>query len=126
MRALDTNVLVRLVTGDPEEQAQRASEFITHGAWVPLAATLECAWVLGSTYSLTSSQLAATLTMLLENDRLMFQDAELIQAAIAIFREKPGIQFADAVILESARRAGHLPLGTFDRKLSTRKGAVLL
>lgn len=124
MRALDTNILVRLVTGDPKEQADRAGEFVEQGAWVPLAATLECAWVLGSTYAFSSAQLAETLTMLLENDRLLFQDAELVQAAVVVFSEKPGIQFADAIILESARRAGHLPLGTFDRKLATRAGTV--
>jgi predicted nucleic-acid-binding protein len=126
MRALDTNVLVRLVTGETPEQAEKAAAFVEPGAWVPLAATLECAWVLSATYALTGAELADTIAMLLENDRLLFQDAELIQAAITIFRDKPGIQFADAVILETARRAGHLPLGTFDKKLGTRKGTVRL
>lgn len=126
MRAVDTNVLVRLVTGDTQEQAEIAERFVEPGAWVPLAAVLECAWVLRANYGFSDADLGKTLAMLLENDRLVFQDDEVIRAAVRTFRDKPVVQFADALMLESARRAGHLPLGTFDKKLASRPGTVRL
>jgi predicted nucleic-acid-binding protein len=35
MRAVDTNVLVRLVTRDDTDQAAAAEAFVANGAWVP-------------------------------------------------------------------------------------------
>ncbi len=126
MRAVDTNVVVRILTGDTPAQTVAADKFIEPGAWVPLAAVLETAWVLASNYEFSADRIAAAIEMLLGHNQLVLEDGELIQAALATFRERPAIQFADALILESARRAGHLPLGTFDKKLASRAGTVRL
>jgi len=126
MRAVDTNVIVRIITGDTRTQAAAADSFIEGGAWVPLAAVLETAWVLAANYSFSPERVAQAIDMLLSHRNLVVEDGELVQAALAAFREKPTIQFADALILETAKRAGHLPLGTFDKKLATRKGTVRL
>lgn len=42
---------------------------------------------------------------------------------LTIFREHPKVQFSDCLVLEIARKAGHIPLGTFDRALSKQPGA---
>jgi predicted nucleic acid-binding protein len=46
--------------------------------------------------------------------------------ALARFRERPGLGFSDCLILETARKAGHLALGTFDRGLAKLEGAERL
>lgn len=53
MRAVDTNVLVRLVVRDDDEQAAAAEEFVAAGAWVSHLVLAETLWVLTSVYALT-------------------------------------------------------------------------
>lgn len=45
-------------------------------------------------------------------------DAEAAHAALELFRSKPALGFSDCLMLQLARKAGHLPLGTFDRRLA--------
>lgn len=126
MRAVDTNVVVRIVTGDTVAHAAVADEFVKGGTWVPLAAVLETAWVLAAIYDFPPERIAEAMEMLLRHTELVLEEGDLIQRALETFRGKPTIQFADAFILESARRAGHLPLGTFDKKLASRPGTFRL
>ncbi len=126
MLAADTNVIVRIITRDTPAQAETADAFIQGGAWVPTVALMESIWVLGTIYALNRDAIERVLEMLLEHEDLVMEDPEICRAALQIFREKPAIQFSDALILATATRAGHLPLGTFDRKLATRKGTVRL
>ena len=49
-----------------------------------------------------------------------------VHAAIGRFRELPSLGFSDCLILETARKAGHLPLGTFDHDLGSLEGAHTL
>ncbi len=53
--------------------------------------------------------------MLLSHRHLVLQDCDTIAAALVQFRAKPTLGFSDCLMLELARKAGHLPLGTFDR-----------
>ena len=50
MRAVDTNVLVRLITRDDSRQAASAESFVEKGAWVSVLALTEAAWVLSTVY----------------------------------------------------------------------------
>jgi len=50
MRAVDTNVLVRLMTRDDTKQVAVAEAFVANGAWVPHLAVAEAVWVLTSVY----------------------------------------------------------------------------
>lgn len=126
MLAADTNVIVRIVTRDTPDQAEAADAFIKGGTWVATVAIMEATWVLATNYSLNRSELERMVEMLLEHEDLVMEDPHLLRTALAIFREKPTIQFSDALILATAKKAGHLPLGTFDRKLASRKGTVRL
>ena len=126
MRAIDTNVLVRLVVGDNLQQVEAADHFIGEGAWVPLVSFVEAVWVLGSIYEFKPKQLAGAIEALLDHARLVVQDGEILKMALAVFRAKPAIGFSDCVILETARKLGHIPLGTFDRNLAKLKGAEAL
>lgn len=47
-------------------------------------------------------------------------------AALARFRARPALGLSDCLVLEVSRKAGHLPLGTFDRRLGRIEGAQAL
>lgn len=126
MRAVDTNVLVRLVVRDDADQVRAAEEFIASGAWVSHLVLAETTWVLDAVYDRSMEQIATAIDMLLNHEHLTVQDADVVAAATENFRKRPAIGFSDCLVLEVARKAGHLPLGTFDRDLAKLDGAVRL
>jgi predicted nucleic-acid-binding protein len=126
MRAIDTNVLVRLITRDDSRQTAAAETFVEKGAWVSVLALAEATWVLGSVYELSPSDQARALEMLLNHRDLVVQDSEAVAAALELFRAKPALGFSDCLMLQLARKAGHLPLGTFDKGLARAAGAQKL
>jgi len=123
MRAIDTNVLVRLITRDDSRQTTSAEAFIEHGAWVSVLALAEATWVLTTVYGLNSKDLAKAIEMLLNHRDLTLQDSETVAASLELFLAKPALGFSDCLRLQLARKAGHLPLGTFDRNLAKADGA---
>ena len=117
MRAVDTNILVRLLTRDDPKQVASAETCIAKGAWVSHLVLAEAAWVLSSVYELNSVGVATAVEMLLSHKSLSLQDSVVVEAALKHFRKKPSVGFSDCLVLEIARKAGHLPLGTFDKDL---------
>jgi predicted nucleic-acid-binding protein len=126
VRAVDTNVLVRLVTRDDPRQVAAAEAFVARGAWVPHVVLVEAIWVLTSVYELDAQALATAVEMLLNHRDLTVQDGDAVAAALQQYRKKPVVSFSDCLVLEVARKAGHLPLGTFDRDLAKLDGAQRL
>ena len=126
MRAVDTNVLVRLATRDNTKQVAAAERFIAPGAWVPHVVLAEAVWVLSAVYQLGPTGIATAVEMLLNLKDLTLQDADAVAAALAHYRKRPALGFSDCLVLEEARKAGHLPLGTFDRELGKLDGAQRL
>ena len=126
MRAVDTNVLVRLITRDDSRQVAAAETFIATGAWVSHLVLAEASWVLMSVYDRGPDEIATAVEMLLNHQHLTMQDADIVAAAVERFRKRPAPGFSDCLVLEVARKAGHLPLGTFDRDLSKLDGVERL
>jgi len=126
VRAVDTNVLVRLVTRDDAKQVAAAEGFVARGAWVPHLVLAEATWVLTSVYDRSPVEIAAAVEMLLDHQHLALQDSETVAAAVASFRRRPALGFSDCLVVEVTRKAGHLPLGTFDRSLARLDGAERL
>lgn len=124
MRAVDTSLLVRLITRDDAMQTAAAEGFVAGGAWVSHIVLVQTAWVLESVYAVGRGRIAVTIEMLLEHRDLVLQDPEVVAAALALYRERPKLGFADCMVLGVARKAGHLPLGTFDRQLGKVEGAA--
>jgi predicted nucleic-acid-binding protein len=89
MRAVDTNVLVRLVTRDDAKQVAAAEAFIAPGAWVSHLVLAEAMWVLTSVYDLGPSAIATAVEMLLNHRDLSLQDADVVTAALAHCRKRP-------------------------------------
>jgi predicted nucleic-acid-binding protein len=126
MRAVDPNVLVRLATRDDERQTAGAEAFVAEGAWVSQIVLVGALWVLSSVYELGPEKIATAVEMLLNHQDLSVQDADVVAAALEHFRKRPALGFSDCLILEVARKAGHLPLGTFDRELDKLAGTQKL
>jgi predicted nucleic-acid-binding protein len=124
MRAIDTNVVVRILARDEPDQAAAADAFIGGGAWVSLLVLMETAWVLRSVYERTSAQIAAGIELLLDHETIVVQDADLAERAVAEFRKHPSFGFSDCLIVEQARKSAHLPIGTFDRALARLPGVT--
>jgi predicted nucleic-acid-binding protein len=123
MHAIDTNVLVRLLVRDEPRQLDVAEQFIVKGAWISQVVLVETLWVLDAVYERSSEQIGAAVERLLAHADLVLQDADVVAAALRQFRAKPALGFSDCLVLEVARKAGHLPLGTFDRQLGKVAGA---
>jgi predicted nucleic-acid-binding protein len=123
MLAIDTNVLVRLLVRDDAKQTALADQFVAKGAWVSHLVLAETLWALDAVYERKSAQLIAALDLLLAHESLVLQDADTVSAALADFRSKPTLGFSDCLVLAIAKKAGHVPLGTFDRDLARLEGA---
>jgi predicted nucleic-acid-binding protein len=123
MRAADANIVVRVLARDEPRQVRQAEAFVAGGAWISHLVLAEAIWVLSTSYRLTSSNVADTIEKLLNHREFVVEDPPTVAAALARFRSRPALGFSDCLILEIARKAGHLPLGTFDRELGKIDGA---
>jgi predicted nucleic-acid-binding protein len=126
MRAVDTNVLVRLITRDDRKQVAAAEAFISKGAWVSTLVLVEASWVLAAVYELTHPEIATAVDMLLQHKELTIQESDTVATALEQYRRRPALGFSDCLILEVALKAGHVPLGTFDRDLGKLDGTERL
>ena len=70
--------------------------------------------------------IADVIDVFLNHQHLTLQDSDIVAAAVAQFRKRPSLGFSDCLMLQLARKAGHLPLGTFDRNLAKVEGAQKL
>ena len=118
MRAIDTNVLVRLLVKDDEAELRAARAFVEEGAWISHLVIAEAIWVLDGSYERSPDEIADAIERLLGNVALTVEEPRVGAAATNSFRRTRGVSFSDCLILETARKAGHVPLGTFDRKLA--------
>ena len=118
MRAVDTNLLVRLLVRDDAAQVTAAETFVENGAWVSHLVLVETFWVLDAVYERSAAQIAKAIELLLNHNSLTLQDADVVASALESFQARPSLGFSDCMVLEIARKAGHLPLGTFDKGLA--------
>lgn len=126
MRAVDTNVVVRLIARDDPTQVTAAETFVESGAWVSHIVLVETTWVLDAVYGLTHTAIATAIEMLLNHSSLAIQDADVVARGLDHYRKRPTLGFSDCLVLEVARKAGQLPLGTFDKSLSSLPGTARL
>jgi predicted nucleic-acid-binding protein len=90
-----------------------------------LVVLVEVAWVLAYTYSLERDVIREHLVSLIRTRGVIVEDAELVQDALDAYANGAA-DFADYVILASARRAGCRALLTFDRRLGKERGVSAL
>lgn len=100
------------------EQVSAAERFIAGGAWVSHLVLAETAWVLDAVYERSAAQIATAMEMLLNHRALALQDADVVENALEQLRRWSAIGLSDCLVAEIARKAGHVPVGTFDHDLS--------
>jgi len=126
MRAVDTNVLVRIFTRDDAKQAKAAEEFMRPGAWVSHIVLVETIWVLQSVYEQKRRDIRQVVELLLSNESVVLEEPNVIASALELFVKNSSLSFSDCLIAAVAKKAGHTPLGTSDPKLAKVEGATLL
>jgi predicted nucleic-acid-binding protein len=100
MTAVDTNVVVRLLTGDDPKQAAAAkSLFASEPIWIAKTVLLEAGWVLRSLYGFEESAIRNTFIKLLGLKNVHMEDESSVAAALAFTAH--GIELADAMNLRS-------------------------
>ena len=125
MIALDTNVLVRLVTRDNEKQAQRAKVVFDQaehgGLFVSDTVLVELCWTLSRSYELERSDISRTVRALLDNSCIAFESATVVRDALNSF-ETTAADFPDCLIGAKARHAGCSQILTFDQRMKPLPG----
>jgi predicted nucleic-acid-binding protein len=100
MTAVDTNVVVRLLTGDEPKQAAAARALFAAGPiWIAKTVLLETGWVLRSLYGFDEGAVRTAFTKLLGLKNVHVQDESSLAAALAVTAS--GIELADAIHLSS-------------------------
>lgn len=118
MIALDTNVLVRVVTRDDPGQLESALAIMQSGAlWVSKTVLLELEWVLRYSYDLDRENIGGALLKVLGLQTLTVEDREAVVSAQVWYRN--GMDFADALHLASSKDVRHF--ATFDANLAKRR-----
>jgi predicted nucleic acid-binding protein len=116
-RSPGPNVVVRLLTLDEPEQAERAKRLLgSHTIFLPKTVLLETEWVLRRLYGFASTRVAAALRGLLALQNVRCED--LGAARSALDWVDYGLDFADALHLASSAAVGHF--ATFDANLRDR------
>jgi len=129
--ALDTNVLVRLVTRDDEAQAQRArAVFEEHavevgGLFVADIVLVELCWTLARSYELSRADIALTVHALLNNASIALESSAAVKSALVNF-EAGTADFPDCLIVAKAGQAGCSHTLSFDRRVGSLPGVQLL
>jgi len=131
MIALDTNVLVRLVTRDNEAQAQRAKAVLdahaekNNGLFVSDIVLVELCWTLSRSYELERTDIARTVRALLENSSIAFESQVVVRNALRSF-ETTIADFPDCLIVAKASHAGCSHTLTFDQRMKSLPDVHLL
>ena len=115
---VDTNILVRHLTGDPPDLAARATRYLAAAddLLLPDLIFAEVAYVLESFYEAPRAQVATTLRAVLGLPAIRVLDADLLQRAVEVY-EVHRLDFADAYLVASAERTGVGVIASFDRSI---------
>lgn len=131
MRGLDTNVILRYLVRDDEQQWQAADRYITEilqaneVCFINNIVLCEVIWVLKSRYKLSRTELIGTIETIANTDIFRFENQEAI--AWAVEQMKAGnADFSDYLISRLNQLVGCQETASFDRKLSQLEGVRLL
>lgn len=117
MLAVDTNLIVRLLTNDDAAQTRRvAAFFASEQIYLSKTVLLESEWVLRFSYELPPNVILQALRKLVGLPNVVLEQQREVAEALNGFEQ--GLDFADALHLAGSRRAGRF--ATFDRKLIKR------
>lgn len=117
---VDTNIIIRLLTGDDVEQSPIAKELIlkieenhTQLVVYPLVVT-ECVYVLANQFGYKKRQITESLLNLFDVDCIQVDNSEIVKKALKMYVEH-NVDIADALIASQAS-IEKLPVITWNRK----------
>jgi len=113
---VDSNALVRHLTGDPPEQARRATEFLSDAEGLVLTDVIfaEVIYVLESFYELEREQVAESLRAVIGFPAIIVLDASVLLRALEVY-EVHRIDFAEAYLVACAEASGVGAVASFDQ-----------
>jgi predicted nucleic-acid-binding protein len=128
--SLDTNILVRLLVQDDEQQALMAAKFLARyvnqaSLFVPVTVVLELEWVLRARYKFRKAEVLSALSSLLTTFELVFESEDALEQALDRYQDGDA-DFAECLHLALASKEKALPFMTFDVAASKQAGAALL
>ncbi len=129
--SLDTNVLLRLIVIDDENQALAVCRLFEQHArrsqslWVAVTVMLELEWVLRSRYKFIKADVIRAFSSLLTTIELTFESEDALEQALASY-EDGSADFGDYLHLSLSQNGNALPFWTFDATASGAAGAKLL
>jgi len=121
MKAIDTNVLIRFITKDDDQQAQRVYRLFKHAEehqekfFIPLLVVLEVIWVLESCYDATNNETIAALSDLISMPVLQFESEAMLKNFLDSALATP-FDLSDLLIAHSAHAFDCQATLTFDKK----------
>ena len=130
MIAIDTNVLVRYLVRDDQEQAEAARTLLEsltaeRPGFICREVAVELVWVLERAYGFSRHQIANIVEELVSTEGLVFEAQDSVaQSSIRYRTVNAG--FSDLMISSTAKRSGAHILYTFDKKAARLEGATLL
>ena len=115
---VDTNILVRHLTGDPAPMAARATAFLRSATVLLLADLIvaETIYVLESFYEASRVQIADSIRSLVAFDAIVTVDPALVLRAVEVY-ETSRIDFAEAYLVACAESTGVDKVASFDRSI---------
>jgi predicted nucleic-acid-binding protein len=115
---VDTNVIVRHLTGDPPRQARRATDFLAEADELLLVDLLvaEIVYVLETVYEVGRHSVAELLRAVIAFPAVVVLDEPLLLRALEVY-EVHAIDFAEAYLVASAETSGVGAVASFDRSI---------
>jgi predicted nucleic-acid-binding protein len=123
MKAIDTNILIRFLTGDDELQAKKVYEIFKNAEsekkelFVPLLVVLEMIWVLESVYEISRTDILDSIRDILLMPILKFDQQPALQQLVHSAQGNK-YDLSDLLIAHSAKSNGCEAVITFDKKAS--------
>ena len=130
MLGIDTNVLVRFLVRDDENQFEKARKLFKRESAagrrvvVNQLVLLETEWVLRSRYDLPKNQIIKAISALLDSADIQFEDEPAVEEAMFVWKDSAS-DFADCLIGAKNRRLGCRATATFDIKASKLPGFII-
>ncbi len=127
MIGIDTNILVRYLTGDDPKQSPAAEKFLKKHCtaedqgWIGVIVLCELVWVLARGYKYTRDEIATVIAQLLETTEFELEDTGCVRRALRVYEEQGG-DFSDALIAARNTAAGAEHTYTFDQRASKLQG----
>jgi len=128
---LDTNVVVRFIAQDDEIQSPVATRFISRlsreqPGFISAVVLAEITWVLSRAYKASREDIAKAVEGMIRSAELIVENAEAVYRALGVYQASTSVEFADALIAQTAALAGAKETVSFDRKAAAELGMRLL